>query len=63
MITIGKRYVRYPGADQIQQWKNAIARHNAAKRNRRGRRPPKPITGIVINPPGGNMKPPPKDAA
>lgn len=41
---------------QILAWKKAIAANNAMKRNKRGRRPAKPIVGVRI-------PAPPRDAA
>ena len=37
--------------EQVQRWKQAVAAHNAAKRNQRGKRPVKPITGVRVPPP------------
>jgi len=41
-------------ADQVAKWKAAIAAHNRSKRNQRGKRPPKPITGYRIPTPKEN---------
>lgn len=36
--------------DQLAQWRRAIATRNRDLRNRRGKRPPKPIVGVVKPP-------------
>jgi hypothetical protein len=37
--------------DNQARWKKAVSAYNAGKRRDRWKRPPKPITGIVIIPP------------
>jgi hypothetical protein len=49
-MTTRRKYVAQPGQDQRAQWKAALAAHHAAQRNRRGKRPPKPIAGVVVKP-------------
>ena len=40
-----------PGVTSLGEWRKARAAHAKGKRNQRGKRPGKPITGYVIQPP------------